>query len=442
MTKKSSTNKKNILIIDDDNGILELLTDVLQDKFNITTSASSEEALKKMTSSKFQIMLIDIFLPVMTGVDILKFVKKHYPETVVLMMSGSPTLDLAVELTKAGAWDVLQKPLDISNLEGQIFEALKNHKTTKSYPFEMNFMSSIPPEFRIHKILMSNDHSMVLKVERNSEIYAMKILKYEGYDENYQKKVHRFFREAEIMMNISHPNIIRIYESEFKDGKLPYILMEYLPDSTLNSQLIQQMDWETRFMIICRLADALNSIHKAGILHRDIKPSNVMIAPDGEPRLSDFGIAGLPDSSLTMTKEIVGSPKFMAPEAFISLRKTDIRSDIFSFGILIYIIATNQHPFSGNTLEEIIQSVSTQRPIRPSLLNSDIPKDLDDILAGMLGKYQSQRYQNMEHVIADLNLCNTGKAKNNFIHSIFRHFRHFSNNNQWCKDMPTKHKNT
>ena len=438
MTNESLSKKKSLLIIDDDEGILELLGDILKDDYNITAALSSEDALRKMAGSRFDVMLIDIFLPVMTGVDILKFVKKHYPESVVLMMSGSPTLDLAVKLTKAGAWDVLPKPLDIPNLKKQIFNAVENNKTAREYPFEINYICDIPSEFRIHKILTSNDHSMVLKVERDFKIYAMKILKYEGYDENYQKKIRRFFREAEIMMKISHPNIVRIYESKFEEGKIPYILMEYLPDSTLNSQLIQKMDWNTRFRIICHLADALNTLHKAGILHRDIKPSNVMIGSDGEPRLSDFGIAGLPDSSLTMTKEIVGSPKFMPPEAFISLRKTDARSDIFSFGILIYIIVTNQHPFFGNTLEDIIQSVSTQKPIQPSLINSDIPPAFDDLLAGMLAKYQSQRYQSMEDVIADLLVCNNKNNKISFMSSLFKHFRNFSSSSQWSKDISEK----
>jgi serine/threonine-protein kinase len=141
-----------------------------------------------------------------------------------------------------------------------------------------------------------------------------------------------------------------------------------------------------------------------------------------------------------MTKEIVGSPKFMPPEAFISLKRTDERSDIFSFGILSYIIATNQHPFDGDTLEDIIQSVSTQKPVKPSLLNKDIPPEFDDLLAGMLAKYQSQRYQSMEDVIEDLKLCCRGNgAKGTFLGSIFRRLKHFSSKNQWCREQPTKY---
>jgi len=442
MKNRKIMKKPEILIVDDDNGILELLKDVLQHKFNIITTDSSEEALREMTNHDFDAMIIDIFLPVMTGVDILRYVKNHYPKSIVIMMSGSPTLDLAVKLTKLGAWDVLPKPLDMRKLEEQISNALSNDSMAREFPFEINLIRDIPPEFKIHRILTSNDHSMIIKVERDSIIYAMKILKYEGYDENYRKKIRRFFREAEIMMQISHPNIVKIFESKFADGKVPYILMEYLPDSSLSTEKLILMPWETKINMVCKLADALNVVHKAGILHRDIKPSNVMIAPDGEPRLSDFGISGLQNSSLTMTSEVVGSPKFMAPEAFVSLKKTDARSDIFSFGILTYIILTGQHPFDGDSLEEIIQSVSIQKPVRPSLLNPDISDALNDVLSCMLAKYQSQRYRTMEEVLNDLNACKENKSspKKTFISSMFKHFHHFAAKNNWSKESTTRHK--
>jgi serine/threonine protein kinase len=435
MNNNLNKEKLRILLVDDDEAILNLLSDVLSAKYIVKTADSSEKALHIMMNHKFDVMIIDIFLPVMNGKDLVKYIKKHFHDTPVIMISGKPSLDLAVELTKAGAIDVLEKPLDLNKLFEKIEHAVNNKEITQ-YSHENQCIRHIPEEFHINKIIFNSVYSMVLKVTRNDQIYAMKVLKYENYDKNYKKRIKRFFREAEIMREISHPNIVKIHDFSFNNDTDPYILMDYIPNSSLDESIISSMDMHRKFITVYKIADALRSIHNAGILHRDIKPSNIMIDANGEPLLSDFGIAGMMNSSLTMTDEIVGSPKFMPPEAYISLKNTDERSDIFSFGILCYIIYTNQHPFKGETLEDIIHSVTTEKPIRPTAINSDIPKQMENIIGKMLEKRRSMRFQNIDEIIVTLDACKTHKFKaihKSFFKQLINPFSIFHPSSPWVE---------
>ena len=435
MDNNLQNEKIRVLIVDDDEGILNLLSDVLKTKYIVKTSSSSEEALHIMMNNKFDVMILDIFLPVMNGKDLVKYIKKHFQDTPIIMISGKPSLDLAVELTKAGAIDILEKPIDMNKLFEKIEHAISNKEATQ-YTHENKCISHIPEAFHINKIIFNSVYSMVVKVTRDDKVYAMKVLKYENYDKNYRKRIKRFFREAEIMCELSHPNILKIHEFSFNHGTDPYILMDYIPNSSLDESIIVSMDMQRKFQTVYKIADALCAIHHLGILHRDIKPSNIMIGSDGEPLLSDFGIAGMVNSSLTMTGEIVGSPKFMPPEAYISLKNTDARSDIFSFGILTYIIYTNKHPFTGETLEDIIHSITTQKPIRPTAINSDIPQQMENIIGKMLEKRRSLRFQSMDEVMIALDACKTHKFKSirkSFFKQIMNPFSVFHSTSPWSE---------
>lgn len=399
----SSSESPHILIVDDDDSVLNILSDALTEKnFLVDTAETAEAAMEKMAEIRYNLLLIDVNLPGMSGKELLQYTKEVNPSIAVIMMTGSPELDAAVSMMKEGAFDYLSKPIEIKKLNERIQNVLKKRAAIQIDPVLAPIMKSIPAEFNIAKIISTTDTSIVLLVEKESKYLVMKIMKYDMLDDYAVKKIKRFFREAQVMRSISHPNIVKVYEYCFDEEKLPYIIAEYVPSTSLTKELMDGMDFNQKLVFIYKLAGALWAVHKKGISHRDIKPSNIMVTSQGEPKLTDFGIAGIKDSSLTMTKEILGSPRYMPPEAFISFRKTDSRSDIFALGLVLYEMLTGRHAFGGNNINQIIHAVTTQKPVRPSVLNPEVSPRLENILARMLAKDPNQRYQNTAMLAMDL----------------------------------------
>ena len=134
------------------------------------------------------------------------------------------------------------------------------------------------------------------------------------------------------------------------------------------------------------------------MVHRDIKPGNILLAKSG-PKLTDFGVAHLCDSTLTMTMELIGSPAYMSPEAFNGSKDIDGRSDLFSLGVLGYELLTGILPFLGANFPAIAFAVTHQRPVAPSKLRSHIPSEVEEILAKLLEKNPADRYQSAGDVV-------------------------------------------
>jgi len=434
----TSTNEAiNILIVDDDDIILQLMVDILTSKnYLVDTASSAEVAIEKISQANYSLILVDINLPGMNGNELLLYCKKNTPNSAVIIITGAPDIDAAVNLMKEGALDYLSKPIEVTTLLERIKNALKKRATIKIDPELAPILGNIPAEYSITKIICSTETSLILLVEREGKYFAMKVLKYDTLDEYSINKIQRFFREAQLMRSISHPNIVKVYEYKFEDNKVPFILTEYVPSSSLTKEFILKMNFQEKLSFIHQIASALWEIHKRGIIHRDIKPSNIMVTNDGNPKLTDFGIAGIKDSSLTMTREILGSPRYMSPEAFVSCRDTDARSDIFSFGLVAYEILTGKKAFSGNNINQIIHATCTEKPIRPSKLNSEISTNLDNILAKMLEKAPQDRYKNNAVIAMDIeaimNKTDKKKKQANFFAKMFGNSKKSSSFNVWA----------
>jgi len=159
-----------------------------------------------------------------------------------------------------------------------------------------------------------------------------------------------------------------------------------------------------------------------------------MVTKNGEPKLTDFGIARIKDSSLTFTKEIMGSPRYMSPESFIATHNVDTRSDIFSLGLVAYEMFTGKRAFSGNNINQIINAISNEKPIKPTTVNSKLPIALDVILARMIAKEPSDRYKNIAGVGRDLDLVINGKfprQTNTFINRILGRLKYDTTISIW-----------
>ncbi|HAF15664.1 MAG TPA: hypothetical protein DCK99_18605 [Blastocatellia bacterium] len=215
----------------------------------------------------------------------------------------------------------------------------------------------------------------------------------------------RFRLEAEAAASLDHPRIVPIYEIGQRDGCC-YFSMRFVEGGQLDDVVRHKpMPVRRAAELVAKLAHTVHYAHQRGILHRDIKPGNILIDANGEPHLTDFGLARLveKESTITRTVEVLGTPSYMAPEqAAGQTEQLTTATDIYGLGAVAYQLLTGQPPFAGGTTYETIRQVLETEPRRPSLLNRAIDRDLETICLKCLQKEPTKRYGSAEALADDL----------------------------------------
>ena len=221
--------------------------------------------------------------------------------------------------------------------------------------------------------------------------------------------VERFHREGEALRRLNHPNIVKMLAADEEQGR-HYLIMEYVGGGSLAELLMRQpkLPVEQVISIALELADALSRAHHLDILHRDIKPANILLAEDGTPRLTDFGLARLGDyPALTEGGSLLGTFHYLSPEACRN-QKLDARTDIWSFGIVLFEMLTGQLPFTGDTPFEIMWSINNQPLPDPAWYCENLPAALGELLRRMLMKDCAARISSARLVGAELEIIRKG----------------------------------
>jgi tetratricopeptide (TPR) repeat protein/tRNA A-37 threonylcarbamoyl transferase component Bud32 len=221
-------------------------------------------------------------------------------------------------------------------------------------------------------------------------------------------EVQRFRTEAEAAANLDHPNIVPIYEIGEHEGQ-HYFSMKLVEGGNLAeriSNLKSQISNQEAARLIATLARAVHHAHQRGVLHRDLKPSNVLLDDQGEPHLTDFGLAKLArqNQDFTQTLAVLGTPHYMAPEqAAGKARELTTAADIYSLGAMLYELLAGRPPFRGESAWEVLRQAQTLEPVPPRRLNSAVDRDLEIICLKCLEKDPRRRYDTAEELAKDLN---------------------------------------
>jgi serine/threonine protein kinase len=318
-------------------------------------------------------------------------------------------------LCREAAGDFLERPaLEV---------ALKNlaREQPECQVAENAQLNKMVSHYKFLTILGKGGMAVVYKAEdmKRGRYVALKVL---HKDANGGSTRERFVREAKAAYALRHPNICRVYAIERDHNFNPFIAMEFLEGETLKQRMVRRaLELGEILLIVRQIAQGLDAAHSAGVIHRDIKPSNIFLTSENEIKILDFGLAkftgdfgacsesavasdaAFPGDDITLTGSgtVVGTVAYMSPEQALG-EELDLRTDLFSLGVVMYEMSTGQLPFSGKTYPALFNKLLNREPIPPAALNKKVPRELELIIRKALRKKADSRYRSAKEMIADI----------------------------------------
>lgn len=238
-----------------------------------------------------------------------------------------------------------------------------------------------------------------------NRMVAVKTVSLWGQEPDEEKEFRlRFQNEAQAAGRLHHSGIVSVFDvGEDPENRDPYIVLEFVSGETLNRILSREkkLPLAAALKLAEEIADALDYAHGQGVVHRDIKPANILITETGHAKIADFGIAKLNLAHFTIPGRVLGTPAYMAPEQ-LSGEGCDGRSDLFSLGVILYVMVTGLSPFQGASATTVCFKVANREPVAASALDMNLPPQLDAVISRAIAKLPDERYQTGAEFAEDL----------------------------------------
>lgn len=397
-----------IILVDDDTDLSGVLRDFLLSKgYAVDTFETVREGWQNLISDSYDLAILDWDLPDGTGVELCRRYRDNGGRAPVLMMTGRKELDDKEFGLEAGADDYVTKPFALRELLARIKSLLRRAITyapvtnTASYT-EPEPGAVISGKYKLEDTIGKGGMALVwlasdLQMERQ---VVVKLMHTKLLDDG--ETAQRFMHECKVLAKLKHPNIVTVYDTGILNGRIPYIVMEYVRGKTLRNWLedFGPLDINTTIGIMSQICHGLQEAHEAGIVHRDLKPENILIQDTtgrlDAVKIADFGIARRLDSKERLTREgiVVGTLEYISPDQ-LQDEGVDARADIYAMGIMIFELLTGELPLTANTVESMIAKHLVGIPKLPSEKCAFIApgSGFDQLVEKCLQKRAQDRYQ-------------------------------------------------
>ncbi|MEP7053128.1 MAG: protein kinase [Pseudomonadota bacterium] len=426
--KQSPSGAGRVLVVDDAPDLRRALRRVLvQGGFQVTVAERGSEAISLVKQSDFELIVSDVRMPDMDGIELLRLIHEFDPDLPVLLISGNPDLPSALQAVEFGAFEYVQKPVDLEKLRlsaGRAVhlrrrrvaaqEAVDSYRSGERERRVREQQSDglsgelLAGRYRIGKMIGQGGMGTVYEAVRedlgNMRV-AIKIL-HDSVSSNRQL-VARFRREAETVALLSHPNIVRVIDFHDHGGEPAFLVMEWLDGLSLGQVLQRQgpMTVARTASVACQVLAALSAAHRANVVHRDLKPDNIFLtrmSGQGEiVKLLDFGVAKLLAASgspkLTETGVVLGTPPYMAPEHARGA-EVDLRSDVYAVGCVMYEALTAHAPFAAENYNALLFAIQEGCPVPLEERRPELDPELVRIIRKAMAVKPDQRFQSAQEL--------------------------------------------
>ena len=385
--------------------------------YRIFESCNVEEAESILAKESINLVITSLDLPARSGFMLVEKIKSMSPKIPVIIITKKRRIAAFLECSEIGGDGVITIPFNAENIANTVKNTLELANRQSKFEDKNKILPTrYLAGYTLKGVLGKGSMGIVYLAEKvNSgtvKPYALKVLQEpaERTEEQKRELLERFLREAEAASCLRHPNIVKIIDFGIAEEELtPYIVMDFIPGRSLNYFIGKSgLNTMQKAMIIRQVAYALETIHSHNICHRDIKPENIIMDENLTAKVTDFGVARVPNSDLTQVVKILGTPAYMAPEAFVSAR-VGLKADIFSLGVVAYELFLGIKPFYSESINGYRRKIRNERPQEPKKIDPMFPPELQCILAKSLKKKPNERFSSATDFI---------KALDQFLESV------------------------
>jgi CheY-like chemotaxis protein len=422
-----------VLLVDDNETLRRALRRTLiADGHRVVEAGNGREAVERTQAEDFDVIVSDVCMPDMDGVELLRAVHERDPDLPVVLITGDPELKTAMKAVEYGALEYLTKPVDIDKLKASTLRAFELRKKRLEARLALEAQSStraralplgagntwtgalLGGRYRVGALLGVGGMGAVYEAEREDLAQMRVALKILHPSVGARADlVMRFRREAETVAALDHPNIVRILDFQTPHGEPAFLVMERLHGAPLGEALEQDGRFgpERIAFVATQILSALSAAHAANVVHRDLKPDNVFLTNLSGLRdivkLLDFGVAKLMNArhneKLTQTGSVLGTPAYMAPEQARGA-SVDHRSDLYAVGCMMYEALTGKPPFAAENYNALLFEIQKAVPTPIEVLRPDIDPTLVAVVTRAMAKSPSERFQTADAMESALSL--------------------------------------